>query len=78
MAWHYNKLSEAAEYVCDGIKEALGDDFYVSGKEFDEDDNLIFTIWQTGNSLTGIKFELKISAADIAKSFYKGKPNEDN
>ena len=74
MTWEYTQLSEVAEFAMAGISEALGVDFYVAGKEFD-DDNMIFTITQTGPTLIAVTFTLTIPIADVQKAFYTGMPD---
>lgn len=74
MAWPHNKLSEVAEMVADAIEETLGAKFYVQGKEYDIDGNLIFSIQQHGEKLLAICPKLVWPAADIDKAFYEGRP----
>lgn len=74
MAWPYNKLSEVAEGVAVDIAETLGAKFYVQGKEYDPDGNLIFTIAQHGEPLLSSEFELVVKRATIDKAFYSGRP----
>ncbi len=72
MAWPNNKLSEVAEMVADAIEETLASKFYVQGKEYDTDDEMIFTIAQCGDKFLAVKFKLSISADYIMKAFWDG------
>lgn len=74
MAWPYNKLAEVAEAVAVEIAETLGAKFYVQGKEYDDDGNLIFSIQQHGEELLAVCPKLVWPAADIDKAFYEGRP----
>jgi len=74
MAWHFNKLAEVAEVVAEAIGDTLGAGFYVAGREWGDEDSLIFTIRQCGERTLCATYTLTISGADVAKAFYEGKP----